>query len=80
MLTYGFNPNFTAIFNNPDPRMINVPATQQFSRINESVNLTKENIEKSQLKQKQNADKSRQSHSFKIGDCVYLDAEHLRKQ
>ena len=81
MLNYGFNPNFTSILNKPDPRMINVPAAQQFfTRINESVDLAKQNIEKAQSKQKQNADKSRRPHSFKIGDYVYLDAERLRKQ
>ena len=51
MLNYGFNPNFTAIFNKPDPRMINVPAAQQFfTRINESVDLAEQNIEKAQVK------------------------------
>ena len=61
--------------------MSNVPAAEEFfKRIRDATAQAKLNIEQAQLVQKQQADRSRRYHSFKIGDMVYLTAKHIKQQ
>jgi len=58
--------------------MSNVPAAGEFfKRIRDTSSQAKRNIEQAQIVQKQQADRSRRCHSFKVDDMVYLTAKPI---
>ena len=79
-INYGYHPNFNALFNNVSTTS-NVPAAEEFfKRIRDATAQAKLNIEQAQVVQKQQADRSRRCHSFKVGDMVYLTAKQVKQQ
>ena len=80
-LNLGYSPNFTQLFQDSSSTDSNVPAVNEFmKKIRDSLEIAKTNLRKAQTRQKLNADSHRREHSFQIGEFVYLDRSHLKKQ
>lgn len=75
----GYSPRFD--FLNEIDQSINCPNAENFIRqLKENWKLVTSNLSDSQKIMKKDADKLRSGHSFKIGDFVYLDTDHLQRK
>ena len=78
-INYGYHPNFNGIYEKSKAETNSSAAESFISRINQAVEFAKSNIIKSQSIQKQQADYSRRDHEFKVGDQVFIIAEHIKQ-
>src|SRR5580765_4502511 len=79
-MNYGFHPNFSALSLDTSSE-IKVPVVEvYFKRIQSAIELAKRKIEQAQSTQKYYADQNRKVHNFKVGDKVFVDTSHFRKQ
>ena len=79
-INYGFHPDFTA-FNDQQPINTKVPAVEAYIKsIQTATELAKQNIKQAQANQKYHADERRREHKFKIGDKIFIDTSHLKRQ
>ena len=77
-INYGFNPRFDFL---ADQVVETVPATDIFIGKLRSIWIeTIQNLKNTISIMKKNSESTRRSHSFTVGDQVWLDTEHLRRE
>lgn len=77
-INYGFNPRFDYL---ADHLTEAVPAADIFMEKLRSVWIeTIRNLKDTVSRRKRNTESKRRSHSFAVGDLVWLDTEHLRRE